>query len=259
MKNTTQSIYQESFLFEIEQISSNLKAIFYTRKLSLQGKKNHDALGFVEIGETKYFAVCDGMGGLPFSQQASQLIISELFESLKKNGVNDSVFSASEILKESFPGAGSTLSLMALSQGMLTVYNVGDSPVIMINAKTKRITFKSQSHDSYSLIEEGLGEEITRADKVLDLEDKSSELTNYLPVENYYLSNYSPMEFTKQDIAIMGSDGFFNAIEDIELLATFSKFPKYNDDQIIEAIDSMKLGSIFKDDSSFIVLFHSKH
>ena len=223
----------------------------YTEKSrSLKHLKNEDSFFFSEFTfmddvKIQVLAVADGMGGLKDGAKSSQNAISGFLKAFYEKMINAYIgqdtenFSMSyfaekleNILKESikfanaevcknavFPGeTGTTLSVVCIIDRYAIVANVGDSPVFLYRAKSRRLQIVSQLQTRAELeAETGKYEKYSYEYYVNDRYLYNS-LGGYTELgdENIYTGVIGRLE--KNDKLLVGSDGAFGRLQEAELL-----------------------------------------
>lgn len=130
----------------------------------LGSRQNQEDSLFPPVGSTTandhLFLICDGMGGHDHGEVASQLVCDVLPEYLYKHwtpgdGLTDDVLqdALDEVFRHinalddgSARQMGTTLTLLALHRGGVTMAHVGDSRIYHLRPAEERILYKSRDH-----------------------------------------------------------------------------------------------------------------
>lgn len=132
--------------------------------------------------DSRLFMVCDGMGGHEHGEVASRLVCDVLSEYLKEHWTDgdalsddvlhdaiDEVFRRINALDDgSTRQMGTTLTLVALHRGGITMGHIGDSRIYHLRPQECRILYKSRDHSlAYDLFLSGeiTLDEMTHHDK----------------------------------------------------------------------------------------------
>ena len=205
------------------------------------GKKrphNEDAL-FVD-DELRLYIVADGMGGHQAGEVASELVVETIRDYMKRfwageqveeladsdetlsreanrliSGIllaNRGVYQVSQS-HESYRGMGSTLSAAYFTDETLIVANVGDSPIYLVH--NGNIELLSVTHNVVSEqaainpeVAERLSDEIKRL------------LTRAMGIEETVEPDVCEIQFFKDDILVISSDGLSDLVSPDEILGT---------------------------------------
>ncbi len=201
-------------------------------------QQNEDALLVDEIGG--FFAVADGLGGLPEGALASRLAIEELGKRLPKvelkdvalqsmfKDINRKIWSAGRQIHAEL-GIGTTLTLCVVRGKQLTICHVGDCAVFLFRDKTSRqLTtdhtmeeeFLAQHPGEYVFVPEHFAHTLTRC--IGQPGEVECEVTHHTLEEG--------------DRLLLCSDGITKVITEEELLflALESNHPQNYVDSLIE-------------------------
>lgn len=130
----------------------------------LGSRQNQEDSLFPSVGAAtasdRLFMVCDGMGGHDHGEVASQLVCDVLPEYLRKHWTADDVLQ-DDVLQDALDEVfrrinalddgstrqmGTTLTLLALHRGGVTMAHVGDSRIYHLRQQERRILYKSRDH-----------------------------------------------------------------------------------------------------------------
>lgn len=223
----------------------------YTEKSRLSTHlKNEDSFFFSEFTfmedvKIQVLAVADGMGGLKDGDKTSRNAIQGFFKAFYEKminlyiGQNTESFSMlyfadklTNVLKESIKSAntevckssvsdgetGTTLSVVCIVDDYAVVANVGDSPVYLYRAKSRKLQLISQLQTRAEL--EVVSGKYERYSSEYYVNDRYlyNSLGEYFEIgdENIYTGVIGKLE--KNDMLLVGSDGAFGRLQDAELL-----------------------------------------
>ncbi|AUG57046.1 MAG TPA: serine/threonine-protein phosphatase [Ruminiclostridium sp.] len=218
-------------------------------------KINQDNL-LVKIGETHFgefglFVIADGMGGLAAGEVASGIIISTfkkwwekdlpvllyssnfsldlVDEQLKKiiQIINQTVINYGVSINKNL---GSTLSMLFLYDRSYILKHIGDSRIYIINKKTIKLT------EDHSWVAEQLKEGNITYKEALN-HPKRNVLTRCIGTRNIELYE-SKGYVTENDVFLLCSDGFYNYLDEQEILKDILKCTK-NKNNVQECLSNM--------------------
>ncbi len=177
-----------------------------------------------------FFAVADGMGGHNGGDIASQLSVAIMPEFLKSNTSMEPEKLMKNIIKEinlailkkaeqtpELHGMGTTVSAIQFNGPQLTIGNVGDSRVYLIN--NQHIFQLTRDH---SFVQEKLNMGIyTRADAVND--PQKNVLVRSVGFEPEVVVDVFQYRICRNDLFIICSDGLHGKVSDADILHIVKK------------------------------------
>jgi protein phosphatase len=199
-------------------------------------KQNEDAF-FVDDA-MRLYVVADGMGGHNAGEVASRLVVETISDYIKQDPaahqMDDRVDAIANLSKEatqllsgihlsnhvvhktslsdtSYKGMGSTVSAIYFTDKTFIVANVGDSPIYLIREGT--IKLLSVPH---TLMAEQL--ELDPENAELLWSDFKHVLTRAMGVDKSVKADVSEVEFCKNDILVISSDGLSDKATPEEIL-----------------------------------------
>jgi protein phosphatase len=199
-------------------------------------KQNEDAF-FVD-DDMRLYVVADGMGGHNAGEVASRLVVETISDYIKQDPaahqMDDRVDAIANLSKEatqllsgihlsnhvvhktslsdtSYKGMGSTVSAIYFTDKTFIVANVGDSPIYLIREGT--IKLLSVPH---TLMAEQL--ELDPENAELLWSDFKHVLTRAMGVDKSVKADVSEVEFCKNDILVISSDGLSDKATPEEIL-----------------------------------------
>lgn len=194
------------------------------------GKKRTSNQDYVYTSETpvgnlpNIFIVADGMGGYNGGGIASEYATHTIVDVIEKSGetVARKIFEEAigaanrEVLKKALEdsnlnGMGTTIVLASIAGDCLTVANVGDSRLYIIDDEIRQIT------TDHSYVEEmirvgGLDRESARN------HPKKNIITRAVGAEDKITPDYFTVKLHEGQTIMMCSDGLSNMVEDEEIL-----------------------------------------
>lgn len=205
----------------------------------LGSRQNQEDSLFPPAGSTtandRLFIVCDGMGGHDHGEVASQLVCDVLPEYLRKHWTSgdtltddvlqdalDEVFRRINALDDgSARQMGTTLTLLALHRGGITMAHVGDSRIYHLRPAEGRILYKSRDHSlAYDLF---LAGELT-FDEMANYGKKNVITRAIMPgMERQPKMDIAhTTDIQPGDYFLLCSDGLLERLSDQQLLALLS-------------------------------------
>lgn len=181
----------------------------------------------VPIGKfPNLFILADGMGGHKAGDYASRYLTGELVSFISKS-VDDApvrvlqggISLANSLIyrkaseDEDYRGMGTTLVAATVSEGFLTVANVGDSRLYIINNEIRQVT------RDHSLVEElvGMGALTRESDAY---KNKKNIITRAVGIERDVRPDFYDEELSDGDYVLLCSDGLTNMVDDDTILST---------------------------------------
>lgn len=186
------------------------------------------------------FVVADGMGGHKAGDIASRFTVENLVTLIRQSEekdlisiINNAITEVNEKLldkaRESadYDGMGTTLVVATIYDGLLTVANVGDSRLYIVNDDITQIT------RDHSLVEEmvSLGK-IDR--KAARTHEKKNYITRAIGGEKNVEAEMFSVDLKQADKVVMCSDGLSNMVEDKDILNIIK-----HSDSLEEAVEGL--------------------
>lgn len=217
---------------------------------SVYHKVNQDRMlfsrySFMEDKEIRLLVVADGMGGLENGEKASsdavKGFVKAFYEKMAETYISMKIdcFSASyfaeemeEVVREAIAFAnkevceqadplvetGTTISVVCIVDDYAIVANVGDSPIYFYRAKKNKLELVSKLHTQAELdVEAGLYERYSMEYYENDHRIYSS-LGQYMSLNEEYINSQIIGYLEEGDLFLIGSDGAFGALLNMEIL-----------------------------------------
>lgn len=201
-------------------------------------RSNQEDSVYPEVGqataESRFFVVCDGMGGHEHGEVASQTVCQALAEHINRhwdgNFFSDDLFhdalhaailEINKLDEDSVRKPGTTMTFLCLHSGGVTAAHIGDSRIYHIRPSERRILYKSRDHSLvYDLFLSG---EIKKEE--MATYNKKNVLTRaILPNQDrepkadiVHITDICP-----NDYFILCTDGLLENMDDKELVRTLS-------------------------------------
>lgn len=212
-------------------MSETLEGITVLKTFSITdiGKKrklNQDYVYSSEVPIGKlpnFFVVADGMGGHNAGDYASkytvETIVSEIEKSEEKTpekiigkaiGVANSHIRKISLTDKKFEGMGTTVVAATCQGNSMTVANVGDSRLYIVNDEIMQIT------RDHSLVEEMIRMGGMDRESARNHPDKNI-ITRAIGANDTVKVDFFTVELEKGDIVLMCSDGLSNMLDDEEI------------------------------------------
>lgn len=189
----------------------NGRVSLHTSKSPTKSTPNEDTLGVYEISKSKgVVVVCDGVGGHPNGNEASNIIVTEfekIFSKQKKaskkektrNMILDTLEKSSRDIFLKFKNALSTVALIEIQGSKIRPYHVGDSSVIVFD-KNGKVKFYTVSHAPLGFAQEcGIAFE--------DLQQVRHIVFNVVGMKDMRIEVGPEIELEKGDRVLIASDG----------------------------------------------------
>lgn len=213
---------------------------------------------------TLLVAVCDGMGGSKGGDIASRTVISHLKSHFEMSPHDDttfyinildeldaSVYFLSDQNKRRL-NAGTTLASILINNGQLNWFSVGDSRIYIV--RNKEVVQATRDHNyKESLIDLLNQGNITKVQFESE-KAKHAALTSYLGIGGVKLYDISSVPFVleDEDIIIVTTDGFYNAIP-IDIISSMSKI---STEDIVRELSKMLVDNEMsnRDNTTFVII-----
>lgn len=170
------------------------------------------------------FIVADGMGGHNAGDYASKHTVEKVVETIEElpneqdleEIIQEAIYTANAYIYEksrensSLSGMGTTLVVATIRDGVVTVANIGDSRMYVVNDDIRQIT------KDHSLVEEmvtmgGIDREAARTHP-----DKNI-ITRAIGVKELVLADFFEVRLEKEDKILLCTDGLTNMLKDDEI------------------------------------------
>lgn len=184
---------------------------------------NHEVISFSDVSEEGIYAVCDGMGGESFGEEASLLAVRSLESVLPQDfyargteyllGMNQDIC---HLMRQRRARIGSTFVALTVSEERARVINIGDSRAYLLRAG--RLTKLSQDHtQTQRLVDMGL-----LAQEQAATHQDRHKLTQHLGIfpEEMIIEPYvhDLTSLCRGDLFLLCSDGLTDVLSDNDIV-----------------------------------------
>ncbi len=191
---------------------------------------NEDAAAVWPLpGQACVLAIADGLGGQRAGDLAARLALESLAEQLPDGEVDDSRLRASvldgferanEAVLELGGGAGTTLAVAQIRDGLLRTYHVGDSAVLLVGQRGK-LKLMTVAH---SPVGYAVAAGVLDADEAMHHEDRHF-LSNHVGASDMHIEIGAPRRLAARDTLLLASDGLFDNLTVPEIVARIRRGP----------------------------------
>lgn len=205
-------------------------ALVYCHRRPAKPTANEDCAGIVKIDDMVFLMVADGLGGLPQGAAASNQLIQYLSDQLtletpdnceKTNvAVRTAIMSANELILAHDDGRATTLSMVAISAGVLYPFHVGDSFSLVCDqqGKTKLLTVP------HSPVGEDQANGLLSETEAM-LHPERHLVSNVIGSRSMHLGVGDKLELGHLDTILVSSDGLFDNLYIAEIVAIIRAGP----------------------------------
>ena len=206
----------------LSQKDAHWEACSYSRRSPFKETFNEDALGIIRVDdETAVFAIADGCGGMRGGEQASEIALQVLFDSIERNesgpermrvAILDGIEQANIAVQDLKIGAACTIAVVEYHRGTIRPYHVGDS-MILVTGNRGRIRYQSVCHSPVGFaVESGM----LAADDAMHHEDRHI-VSNVVGDARMRIEIGPAVKLSQRDTVVIASDGLFDnlAIEEV--------------------------------------------
>lgn len=232
---------QEDLSDVVEHSDVAWTACTYSRKSPNKETPNEDAVGIFRVDEsTAVFAVADGCGGMRGGEQASNIAMQILGESIEKYdgasnrlraAILDGIENANAAIQELRIGAACTIAVVEYHCGLIRAYHVGDS-MILATGNRGRIRYQSICHSPVGFaVESGM----LCANEAMHHEDRHL-VSNVVGDPRMRIEIGPVIALSPRDTVVIASDGLFDNVS------------------IDEVVDQVRKGKLTQSTSSLVDL-----
>jgi serine/threonine protein phosphatase PrpC len=200
---------------------------YFSRRSPGKESPNEDALGVIPVDEeTTVLVVADGLGGMPAGEQASQIVVECLIETLQDESISvreailTGIDEANQEIMDLKTGAGTTVSIAELTGNKFRAYHAGDS-LILLTTSHGNIKHQSLSHSpiGYAQICGAINAEVAMRHPERNL------ISNYVGCADMNINIGPVIELAPQDTLILSSDGLSDNLYEEEICEYIRKGP----------------------------------
>ena len=123
------------------------EAVVYSCRSPDKATLNEDAAAVIPLGGASgVLVVADGMGGAPAGREAAQRVVNHVVDALRepvsdaerlRTKILDGIERANEAVRELGMGAGATLVVAEICEGIVRPYHAGDAAVMLVGLEGK--------------------------------------------------------------------------------------------------------------------------
>jgi PPM family protein phosphatase len=194
---------------------AGVEVAIYSQRSPVKQTQNEDAAVVIPVGpDAAVFAVADGLGGCRGGEQASNLALKILAEtiqeectdpSLMRVSIMDGIEKANKQIQALNIGAATTIAVIEYNAGRVRPYHVGDS-MILVTGLRGRIHYQSISHSPVGFaVESGL----MAHDEAMFHEDRHM-VSNVVGDATMRIEVGPTLSLAMRDTTIIASDGLFD-------------------------------------------------
>lgn len=239
------------------------QAVFLSRPSPARTDANQDHGAVVLLPQGGFvLAVADGVGGLPSGAEASRRAVGAIIEAVGgappeglRSAILDGFEAANRAVRALGVGAGTTLAVVEVAQGLMRPYHVGDSMILLVGQRG-RIKHQSIPHSpvGYAL-ESGLLDE---RDAMVH-EDRHI-VSNLVGMEEMRIDVGPPTRMGARDTVVLASDGLSDNLHLTEIVEAVRKGPLAKAvsllaDQATRRMNGAQEGDPSKPDDMTMVLY----
>jgi PPM family protein phosphatase len=187
----------------------------YSQRSPIKQTPNEDAAVVIPVGpESAVFAVADGVGGCRGGEQASNLALKTLAEtiqelctdpSLMRVCILDAIEKANREILALNIGAATTIAVIEYHAGTMRPYHVGDS-MILTTGLRGRVRYQSVCHSPVGFaVESGM-----LADEEAMLHEDRHMVSNVVGDATMRIEIGPTLTLAQRDTTVVASDGLFD-------------------------------------------------
>ena len=210
------------------QKDAQWEACAYSRRSPFKESFNEDSVGIIRVDDqTAVFAIADGCGGMRGGEQASNIALQVLADSIERNesgpdrlrvAILDGIEKANLAVQELRIGAACTIAVVEYHRGTIRPYHVGDS-MILVTGIRGRIRYQSVSHSPVGFaVESGM----LAADEAMHHEDRHL-VSNVVGDARMRIEIGPALTLAQRDTVVIASDGLFDNLSVLEVVGGLRK------------------------------------
>ncbi len=203
-------------------------AYVFSERCPTKETPNEDAAAIIRFDyETAVFVVADGCGGMRGGEQASNLAIRTLSDTIEQYlgppdrlriAILDGIEQANRAIQELRIGAACTIALVEFHRGVVRPYHVGDSMIVVTGVRGK-VRYQSICHSPVGFaVESG----ILCSQEAMHHEDRHV-VSNVLGDPKMRIEIGPTIPLSKLDTVLIGTDGLFDNVHIDEAIECLRK------------------------------------
>ena len=204
------------------------EVVVYSSRSPGKTTPNEDAAAVIPLGNgSGVLAVADGVGGLRGGREAAGIAVKRLVEfiqepvkgdELLRTRILNAIESANEDVIALGVGAGATLAVAEICEGMVRSYHVGDAAVMLVGQRGK-IKFMTVPHSPIGLaVEAGFMDE----EEAIHHEDRHL-VFNMIGANDMHIDVGPSLRMAVFDRVLVASDGLFDNLMTNEIVDRIRK------------------------------------
>ena len=209
---------------------SGLEVAIFSKKSPIRESANEDAAVLIPMGErSAVMAVADGVGGLRGGENASNLAVRLLADTLIEQcksvamlraAILDGIERANEAIIQATAGSATTLAVVEYHAGEIRPYHVGDS-MILVTGQRGRVKLMTVSHSPVGFaVEAGMLD----AEDAMWHEDRHL-VSNVVGDSGMRIELGASQSLARRDTVVLASDGLFDNLRQDEIVDRIRKGP----------------------------------
>lgn len=199
------------------------QVVYFSTPASDKETANEDALAVIPVNdEILVLAVADGLGGMPAGEDASQMVINYLVESLAESAgteistreiILSSIEQANNAILQLKSNSATTLVVAEIQGRTLRTYHVGDS-MIMLMGNRGKIKYSAIPHSptGYALISGMIDESEAM------LHEERHIISNFIGSQEMRVEVGPTLQLSPRDTLLLASDGISDNLFDHEII-----------------------------------------
>lgn len=221
------------------------EVVVYSSRSPGKATPNEDAAAVIPLADgSGVLAVADGVGGLRGGREAAGIAVKRLVESIRepvnseellRTRILNAIESANEDVLALGVGAGATLAVAEICDGMVRSYHVGDAAVMLVGQRGK-IKFMTVPHSPIGLaVEAGFLDE----EEAIHHEDRHL-VFNMIGANDMHIDVGPPLQLAARDRLLVASDGLFDNLSTDEIADRIRKGP------LVDILDCLSADALIR-------------
>lgn len=182
-----------------------------------------DAFAYTSVEDRFVAIICDGMGGLKGSEQASKSAVNHWIGACRKGIGEFQIFARraveemDRLIRENQKTGGTTAVAVHIQNGSLSWLSVGDSKVYLL--RHGRLHALTREHNYQMVLDSRLSRGEITEDEFKKESEKGASLVSYIGRGQLPYMDLSPepLRLLEDDVVILCSDGLYKSIPESRL------------------------------------------
>ena len=206
------------------------EAVVYSCRSPDKATLNEDAAAVIPLGGASgVLVVADGMGGAPAGREAAQRVVNHVVDALRepvsdaerlRTKILDGIERANEAVRELGMGAGATLVVAEICEGIVRPYHAGDAAVMLVGQRGKLKCLTVPHSPVGFAVAAGFLDE----DEAIHHEQRHL-ITNLVGAGDMRIEVGPPVRMAPRDRLLLASDGLFDNLSVAEIVERVRKGP----------------------------------